>query len=112
MAVKTQNSTEETLRAAGIGQREDDPSLPCLTIRMWIIGVCFCFLGSGVNTLYTFRFPSVNLAQSAVQFLAYPVGKAWEYALPDWGFRIRGARYSLNPGPFNYKVSLLLHPCA
>jgi hypothetical protein len=71
---------------------------------MWVIGLAFCLLGSGVNTLYTFRFPSVTLSQSAIQFLAYPVGKAWEYALPDVGFTIRGTRHSLNPGPFNYKV--------
>lgn len=73
---------------------------------MWVLGVGFCLLGSGVNTLYTFRLPSITLSQSAIQFLAYPVGKAWEYVVPDWGFTINGHRYSLNPGPFNYKVRL------
>lgn len=73
---------------------------------MWVLGIGFCLLGSGVNTLYTFRLPSITLSQSAIQFLAYPVGKAWEYVVPDWGFTIKGHRYSLNPGPFNYKVSL------
>jgi hypothetical protein len=71
---------------------------------MWVIGIGFCLLGSGVNTLYTFRLPSITLSQSAVQFLAYPVGKAWELVMPDWGFHVKGHRYSLNPGPFNYKV--------
>lgn len=90
--------------AAGVGLQKDDPTLPCLTLRMWVIGICFCLLGSGVNTLYTFRFPSVTLSQSAIQFLAYPVGKAWQFIVPDWGFTLFGRRHSLNPGRFNYKV--------
>lgn len=98
--------SQDVLYAAGIGLRADDATLPCLTIRMWVLGVGFCLLGSGVNTLYTFRLPSITLSQSAIQFLAYPVGKAWEYVVPDWGLSINGHRYSLNPGPFNYKVRL------
>ncbi|PSN66496.1 OPT superfamily oligopeptide transporter [Corynespora cassiicola Philippines] len=101
--------SQDVLLAAGIGLREDDPNLPCLTIRMWTIGTVFCLLGSGLNTLYTFRFPSISLSQSAVQFLAYPIGKACEYALPDWGIRLFGTRISLNPGPFNYKENILIY---
>lgn len=71
---------------------------------MWVIGIGFCLIGSGVNTLYTFRLPSVTLSQSAIQFLAYPLGKAWEFILPDWGLTVYGIRHSLNPGPFNYKA--------
>ncbi|GKT89262.1 OPT small oligopeptide transporter [Colletotrichum tofieldiae] len=99
--------SQDVLYAAGVGLRPDDPFLPCLTLRMWVIGIAFCLLGSGVNTLYTFRFPSISLSQSAIQFLAYPVGKAWEFAIPDWGFNIREHRVSLNPGPFNYKVGTI-----
>lgn len=99
------DSLRDVLLAAGIGNEADDPDLPCLTIRMWAIGILFCILGSGLNTLYTFRFPSISISQSAIQFLAYPIGKAWEYVLPDWGVTVWGTRVSLNPGPFNYKVS-------
>ncbi|KAL2883275.1 hypothetical protein SGCOL_001469 [Colletotrichum sp. CLE4] len=101
--------SRDVLYAAGVGLRPDDPTLPCLTIRMWVIGIGFCLLGSGVNTLYTFRFPSISLSQSAIQFLAYPVGKAWEFVVPDWGFNIMGHRVSLNPGPFNYKENILVY---
>lgn len=94
-----------------MGLRPDDPTLPCLTLRMWVIGIFFCILGSGVNTLYTFRFPSVSLSQSAIQFLAYPIGKACEFLLPDWGITAFGHRISLNPGPFNYKVRAPLLSC-
>lgn len=71
---------------------------------MWVIGIGFCLLGSGVNTLYTFRIPSITLSQSAIQFLAYPIGKAWYLAVPDWKFSVMGQEIRLNPGPFNYKV--------
>jgi OPT family oligopeptide transporter len=76
---------------------------------MWTIGILFCMLGSGINTLYTFRFPSVTLSQSAIQFLAYPVGKSWEMIVPDWGFSFRGTRHSLNPGQFNCKKNILIY---
>ncbi|OHW90574.1 OPT family small oligopeptide transporter [Colletotrichum incanum] len=101
--------SQDILYAAGVGLRPDDPSLPCLTLRMWVIGIAFCLLGSGVNTLYTFRFPSISLSQSAIQFLAYPVGKAWEFVIPDWGFNIGAHRISLNPGQFNYKENILIY---
>ncbi|KAF4345046.1 OPT family small oligopeptide transporter [Fusarium beomiforme] len=41
--------------------------------------------------------------------LPYPVGKAWEYAVPDWGFTLFGKRHSLNPGPFNHKENMLIY---
>ncbi|GJN76776.1 hypothetical protein PLIIFM63780_000263 [Purpureocillium lilacinum] len=93
----------DVLSAAGVDMTSDDPTMPCLTLRMWTIGIAFCLVGSGVNTLYTFRFPSISLSQSAIQFLAYPIGKAWEYVVPDWGVTMAGTRHGLNPGPFNHK---------
>lgn len=103
------DSIQETLRAAGV-DNTNHTDVPCLTLRMWVIGLAFCLIGSGVNTLYTFRYPSVSLSQSAIQFLAYPVGKAWEYALPDWSITIFAWKLSLNPGPFNHKVPRYQHP--
>lgn len=101
------STRKDVLYAAGVGLIEDDPDLPCLTVRMWVIGIGFCLLGSGVNTLYTFRIPSITLSQSAIQFLAYPVGKAWYLAVPNYEFSVMGQKISTNPGPFNYKVGLL-----
>jgi hypothetical protein len=110
-AINTEESEDaaaEVLQAAGVGFRKDDPSLPCLTVRMWVLAIIACLIGTGINTLFTFRLPSITLSQSAIQFIAYPVGKAWEYVVPDWGVTLVGRRHSLNPGPFNYKVSSIL----
>ncbi|KAK7179683.1 hypothetical protein DPSP01_011569 [Paraphaeosphaeria sporulosa] len=97
----------EVLSAAGIDLSTDDSHLPCLTIRMWTIGIFFTLLGCGLNTLYTLRFPSISLTQSAVQFLAFPIGKAWELAMPDWTLPI--LRWRLNPGRFNKKENILIY---
>lgn len=77
---------------------------------MWILGIGFCVFGSGLNTLYTLRRPSITLSQSAIQLLAYPLGKLWEKAMPNWHFRLFRWTFHLNPGPFNQKVSVLTHP--
>ncbi|KAF1933125.1 OPT superfamily oligopeptide transporter [Didymella exigua CBS 183.55] len=90
----------------------DDPTAYCLTLRMWVIGVSFTLLGCGLNTLYTLRFPSISLTQSAVQFLAFPIGKTWEKIVPDWTFSILGWKLRLNPGPFNQKENILIYVMA
>ena len=95
----------ELLAAAGVSSTPDDRDLPCLTLRMWVIGVSFCIFGCGLNTLYTFRYPSISLSQSTAQFLAFPLGKAWERLVPDWTLTVFGWKLRLNPGRFNYKAS-------
>ncbi|KAI9929509.1 hypothetical protein ASPWEDRAFT_534740 [Aspergillus wentii DTO 134E9] len=101
-------SLQEVLKAAGVDGDEGDDNAPCLTLRMWILGIAFCILGSGLNTLYTFRKPSITLAQSVIQLLAFPLGKLWEKCMPDWKLRIGGWTVHLNPGPFNSKENILV----
>lgn len=103
---KPSGSVKQVLRAAGATREADDPNAPCLTLRMWILGIGFCVFGSGLNTLSTLRKPSITLPQSATQLLAYPLGKLWEKVIPDWHFRLFRWTFHLNPGPFNQKVSL------
>jgi hypothetical protein len=92
------------LSAAGIDMDADDPTAHCLTLRMLAIGISFTLLGCGLNTLYTLRFPSISLTQSAVQFLAFPIGKIWEKVVPDWTLSGMGWSLRLIPGPSNQKV--------
>ncbi|KAL1654205.1 hypothetical protein SLS61_003210 [Didymella pomorum] len=70
---------------------------------MLAIGISFTLLGCGLNTLYTLRFPSISLTQSAVQFLAFPIGKIWEKVVPDWTLSVMGWSLRLIPGPSNQK---------
>ena len=39
----------------------DDPSMPCSTIRAWVIGFIFAIVMSGLNQFFFFRYPSVTI---------------------------------------------------
>ncbi|KAJ3499348.1 hypothetical protein NLG97_g394 [Lecanicillium saksenae] len=86
---------------------DDDPNLPCETIRAHLLGYIWAVIGQFTNTLFQSRFPSISLSSSVIQILLYPCGLAWAFAVPDWGFTIRGTRVSLNPGPWTYKEQML-----
>ncbi|KAG5951036.1 hypothetical protein E4U53_003889 [Claviceps sorghi] len=85
----------------------DDPDIPCETIRAHFLGYFWAVLSQFINSLFTSRFPSIGLSSSVVQLLLYPCGVFLAYALPDWGIKIGGKRYSLNPGPWTYKEQML-----
>ncbi|KAG9954877.1 hypothetical protein KCU85_g181, partial [Aureobasidium melanogenum] len=86
------SSNDELLLAAGIDpDGDDDPSLPCLTLRMWTISIVLTILVTGLNTLFTLRKPSVTISSAVVQLVAFPIGRAWEKLLPDWTFSIPNA---------------------
>lgn len=104
------DSIDNLLRAAGIGIAEDDPTEPVLTLRMFLLGIIFCIVVSGLNTLYTLRTPSITISSSVVLLLAYPFGKLWEKAIPSWTVPLGAWSFNLNPGPFNTKVLKPIHP--
>ncbi|KAH0303562.1 OPT superfamily oligopeptide transporter, partial [Aureobasidium melanogenum] len=85
------SSNDELLLAAGIDPNDDDdPSLPCLTLRMWTISI-------------------VLTISAVVQLVAFPIGRAWEKLLPDWTFSVCGRKLRLNPGAFNEKEHILIY---
>ena len=36
----------------------DDTSMPCMTLRMWCIGLILCIVGGAVNVFFHFRQPA------------------------------------------------------
>jgi hypothetical protein len=84
----------------------DDPEEPCESLRAYVLGffwVCVC---TAVNTFFNPRQPGISIPNQVVQLLLVPMGRALAFVLPDWGFRIRGKRYTLNPGPWSSKEQL------
>ena len=83
--------------------------MPVNTFRMWFLGLVFASVISGVNQFFNARRPSVFVTALTVQLISLPAGKALEYILPKWRFRIslpftsKTWVCSLNPGPFNIK---------
>ncbi|KAI9228098.1 MAG: oligopeptide transporter OPT family [Piptocephalis tieghemiana] len=97
----------------------DDPSLPTLTFRFWVLGVLFtCVLGF-VNQFFWFRETPLSVGIMVVQLLSYPLGKAMARLLPHRSIYLPGPAWlrrlttiSLNPGPFNLKEHVLITVCA
>lgn len=68
----------------------DDESMPINTMRMWILGVVFTIIGSGINQFFGLRYPSVHIVALVAELLAYPIGVFLAKVLPI---------YTLNLGP-------------
>jgi len=58
--------------------------------------------------MYYFKPYSATLTSYAIQLLSWGMGDAMHRWLPDWGFTLRGQRYSINPGPWNAKEHALI----
>lgn len=105
-ALVTSNSPYAEVRA--VVSNKDDPTTLSSTIRCWIIGLAFGALLAFINQLFDIRQPAIRVMANVAQLLAYPIGKAAERWLPDWGFTLFGTRHSLNPGPFTKKEHMLI----
>jgi OPT family small oligopeptide transporter len=49
---------------------------------MWILGVVFTILGSGINQFFSLRYPSVHIVSLVAELLAYPFGVFLAKVLP------------------------------
>lgn len=72
-ALITNNSPYAEVRS--VVDNKDDPSMPCSTIRAWVIGVFFSVFLSFVNQLFSVRQPPINIESNVAQLLAYPIGE-------------------------------------
>ncbi|OLL23475.1 Sexual differentiation process protein isp4 [Neolecta irregularis DAH-3] len=86
----------------------DDPAMPVATIRMWVIGIMLVVAGTSLNTLFLLREPVFVIGPFIALLIAYPCGRLWERVMPTHTFTTFGYRWSLNPGPFNYKEHTLI----
>ncbi|KAJ3331689.1 hypothetical protein HDU76_002491 [Blyttiomyces sp. JEL0837] len=79
----------------------DDPTIPALTFRVWLLGTFFAVVLAFLNTLFTFRSNTFIVNPFIGVLLSYPLGHFLSYALPKRTF--------LNPGPFNLKEHTLIY---
>ncbi|KAI3419876.1 uncharacterized protein J3R85_012987 [Psidium guajava] len=88
----------------------DDPSLPALTFRTWILGVVSCVALAFVNQFFGYRSNQIYISSVAVQIVALPVGKLMAATLPSKSIQVPFTKwsFSLNPGPFNLKEHVLI----
>ncbi|KIO28920.1 hypothetical protein M407DRAFT_21995 [Tulasnella calospora MUT 4182] len=87
----------------------DDPDMPCLTFRMWFVGITICLMLSAANMFFYLRNPAPYWSGPVGVILAWIGGKLLEKILPIRLWTVAGYEFSLNPGPFNIKEHTLMY---
>lgn len=87
----------------------DDPSLPVVTFRMWVLGSAACVFLSFLNQFFWYRSEPLSITAISAQVAVVPLGHLMAAALPSRVF-FRGRRweFTLNPGKFNVKEHVLI----
>ncbi|KAI8872587.1 OPT family small oligopeptide transporter [Ramicandelaber brevisporus] len=101
-----ENSPYFEVRAA-VSNR-DDPSMPSLTFRVWLLGILWTCVLAFVNQFFWFRANPISLGTLVVQIAVFPLGRLLEFILPRRQFQTFGWRWSLNPAPFSIKEHALI----
>ncbi|GAV68708.1 OPT domain-containing protein [Cephalotus follicularis] len=88
---------------------KDDPSLPVLTFRMWVLGTLSCVLLSFLNQFFWYRTEPLSITAISAQIAVVPIGQLMAAKITDRVF-FKGTRweFTLNPGPFNVKEHVLI----
>lgn len=108
---ETASSAEERCpieEVALVVPETDDPSLPVLTFRAWVLGLGSCVLLIFLNTFFTFRTQPLTISAILMQISVLPIGKFMAATLPTTEYSLFGRRFSLNPGPFNMKEHVII----
>ena len=91
----------------------DDPTMPCMTVRMWLIGLILSLVGGACNVFFNFRQPAPTVIPLVLLLISFPIGKFAAYITPIRTWRLPkwlgGVEIHLNPGPFNVKEHVLIY---
>lgn len=84
--------------------------MPVNTVRMWLLGIVFTMLGSGINQFFSLRYPSVHIVALVAELLAYPIGVFLARTLPLTSLRLGPlGTFVVNPDrSFNIKEHALI----
>ncbi|KAI4307065.1 hypothetical protein L6164_030295 [Bauhinia variegata] len=89
--------------------KTDDPTMPYLTFRMWVLGLFSCILLAFVNQFFWYRTNPLSISSISAQIVVVPIGHFMARTLPDHVlFKGTFMEFSLNPGPFNIKEHVLI----
>ncbi|KAF3432777.1 hypothetical protein FNV43_RR23879 [Rhamnella rubrinervis] len=89
--------------------KTDDPTIPVLTFRMWLLGLGACVLLSFVNQFFWYRKQPLVISSISAQIAVVPLGHLLARVLPKKPF-FKGTlwEFTMNPGPFNIKEHVLI----
>ncbi|KAI8611760.1 OPT oligopeptide transporter protein-domain-containing protein [Chytriomyces sp. MP71] len=91
----------------------DDPTLPVITFRVILMGALFGVGLAIANTAFSFRTSPFSINPLFVLLVSYPIGHAMYWTLSPRIYTIPFLRwkFTLNPGPFNFKEHALIYVC-
>ncbi|KAG0263989.1 hypothetical protein DFQ27_001522 [Actinomortierella ambigua] len=81
----------------------DDPTLPVITFRFWLLGAIFTAIGAVITQYNFFRTTYSSYSIFFVNLSSFYLGKLMARFLPTFKVTLFGQEMSLNPGPFNIK---------
>lgn len=81
---------------------------PLLTFRYFLLSVLFVVPGALMDTMNSFRTTSAPYGVLVVQLLSYPLGEWLSQVLPHRDVDLGLFKFSLNPGPWSVKESILV----
>ncbi|KAH7055185.1 OPT family small oligopeptide transporter [Linnemannia elongata] len=84
---------------AAIVSNKDDPTLPVMTFRYYVMAIIFSLVLSFFNQFFWFRTHPMTISTLVIQLLSYPIGRFLAAVLPHG---------RLNPGPFSIKEHVLV----
>ncbi|GAB2265034.1 OPT super [Dionaea muscipula] len=89
--------------------KTDDPTMPVVTFRVWVLGLAACVLLSFVNQFMWYRTNPMSLSSISAQIAVVPLGHLMAQSITTRKF-FQGSswEFSLNPGPFNVKEHVLI----
>ncbi|RID40838.1 hypothetical protein BRARA_J00850 [Brassica rapa] len=89
--------------------KTDDPTLPVLTFRMWVLGLAACIILSFVNQFFWYRQMPLTITGISAQIAVVPLGHLMARVLPNKKY-LEGSRweFNMNPGPFNIKEHVMI----
>lgn len=87
----------------------DDPELPVVTFRLWVLGSLACVVLSFLNQFFWYRREPLSITAISAQIAVVPLGHLMAAVLTRRVFfNGRKWEFSLNPGPFNVKEHVLI----
>ncbi|KAL9271105.1 Oligopeptide transporter 6-like protein [Drosera capensis] len=89
--------------------KTDDPTMPVVTFRVWVLGLGSCMLLSFINQFMWYRTNPLQLTSISAQIAVVPLGHLMARSITSRVF-LKGTRFefSLNPGPCNLKEHVLI----
>ena len=87
---------------------EDDPNIPVMTFRYFILSTIFIVPGAFLDTMNSYRTTSAVYSIFFVQIVSHWAGKWMAKALPKKTVNVCGFEFNLNPSPWSIKETAMI----